>query len=82
MRRALTPAAKVMDTKTNRTPHAELLAPAHVMMKLLHYTDRSAFWKMVKRESVPCVRVSARKILFSEAVVMAFLAARQSRATS
>jgi predicted DNA-binding transcriptional regulator AlpA len=65
--------------KTLLTPTAGL-KPASWCMAVLGYSAerRSAFWQFVYGNSIPYVRVGRRKIMFSEAAVNDWIAARSS----
>ena len=54
---------------------ARFLRPAEVFA-LLGYTDRSAAWQAVKRAGIPFVRINARRCLFEESAVRAWLDAQ------
>ena len=43
------------------------------VMRVLGYSDRPAFWLAVKKSRIPFIRVNARRCLFDEAAVRAFL---------
>lgn len=45
-------------------------------MRLLDYKDSTTFWQAVRRAGVPFVRVSARKALFRERDLEAWMDAR------
>lgn len=46
------------------------------VQKLLGYADRSNFWKAVKRDRVPYVRVNRRRIVFEPGAIRAWLDSR------
>ena len=54
---------------------ARFLTAAQVM-PLLGYSDRSAFWCAVKAAGIPFIRINARRCLFEESAVRAWLDAR------
>jgi predicted DNA-binding transcriptional regulator AlpA len=43
------------------------------VMRLLSYTDRSAFWQAVRRNGLPYVRLNARRCVFEESAVREWL---------
>lgn len=47
-------------------------------MATLNFKDRGAFWATVWREGIPCVRVSAKKVIFDAAALDAWLASRSN----
>jgi hypothetical protein len=45
-------------------------------MRLLNYTDSTTFWQAVKRAGVPFIRISARRAIFRERDLEAWMDAR------
>jgi predicted DNA-binding transcriptional regulator AlpA len=48
------------------------------VMTLLGYTSRASFWEFVRRSGVPHIRLNARRIMFEEKALLAWLAQRSS----
>jgi len=46
------------------------------VMQLMHYTNRSSFWEMVKSQGLPYYRVTKRRYLFCEKTVRNWLETR------
>ena len=42
-------------------------------MRMFGYADRSAFWKAIKRDRVPFVRMNRRRCVFEPAALRAWL---------
>lgn len=64
----------IKDFKINVAPlgGAQFLTPKAVFA-LLGYSDPSTAWKAVKKAGVPYVRINARRIIFEESQVRAWL---------
>lgn len=45
-------------------------------MRVLGYADRSSFWKAVKRDGVPYIRVNRRRIVFEAVAIRSWLDSR------
>lgn len=63
------------ETKTAPLAGVRFLKPDE-LFTLLGYRSRAEGWRAVKRAGVPFIRVNARKALFDEREVAAWLAAR------
>ena len=48
------------------------------VMALLGYRNRASFWAFVRHSGVPHVRLNARRIMFEEQALLAWLARRSS----
>ena len=48
------------------------------VMALLGYRNRASFWEFVRRSGVPHVRLNARRIMFEEQALRAWLAHRSA----
>ena len=48
------------------------------VMALLVYRNRASFWEFVRRSGVPHVRLNARRIMFEEQALRAWLARRSA----
>lgn len=46
------------------------------VMRMLGYTDRSAFWQAAKASALPFVRINSRRCVFEESAVRAWLDSR------
>ncbi len=68
-----------MPTNNLTSPNAlaNLLSSKSVS-QMLGFRDRSSFWGFVWRESVPCIRLNARHIVFPEIALNDWLAARSN----
>lgn len=54
---------------------ARFMSPASVM-KMLNYSDRSAFWAACHAASIPFIRINQRRCVFEESAVRAWLDSR------
>ena len=77
--------AVLVSPTINNTNHKNMtnidhmdLIPAHVVMGLLHYTNRASFWEAVKKEGIPYYRITKRRILFCRRAVERWLKSRCS----
>ena len=48
------------------------------VMALLGYRNRASFWEFVRRSGVPHVRLNARRIMFEEQALRAWLGRRSA----
>lgn len=73
-----------MKQLARKKPKSDTAAPfggtrfltAKQVMPVLGYTDVGAFWSAVRAAGIPFVRFNARKILFEEKAVEAWIASR------
>lgn len=68
-----------MITNKNTSVHAPAhLLPSKTVAQMLGFKSRPSFWAFVWRESVPCIRLTSRHIVFPEIALNDWLAARSN----
>ncbi len=55
---------------------------SNVVMELLGYQNRAAFWEFIRSAGVPHVRLNARRIMFEEQALSDWLQRHASNATT
>lgn len=63
------------NTQTHNLPSGRIITTKDVM-SLLGYKDSTTFWQFAKRCGLPFIRVSARRAVFRERDIEAFMDAR------
>lgn len=61
---------------TNSAPSDSRFLKSDQVMTMLGYADRSSFWQSVKRSGIPYIRVNARRCLFDQRQLSAWLLRR------
>lgn len=61
-----------------QAPQTRRFLLSKVVMAMFGYTNRSSFHQWVRNAGVPCVRLNARKLVFDEAALNAWIESRSS----
>lgn len=65
-------------TSPGTFPNGRCYLKSSVVMELLGYSNRGAFWEFVRRDGVPHIRFNLRRIMFEEQALMDWLRRRSS----
>ena len=70
-----------MRSKTNKAKPPALLGSGRILsttetMAITGHSDRTSFWQSVKRAGIPYVRISARRAIFRETDLEAWMRAK------
>lgn len=68
-----------MLTHTQNAPHLETYLTSKAVRAMFGYSCPASFWGWVHRNSVPCVRLSQRRIVFPQTALNDFIAARSTK---
>jgi predicted DNA-binding transcriptional regulator AlpA len=71
----------MISNNNNTEPYRRTLTAKEVML-ITHHKTRAAFWNFVWANSLPAIRLNARRIVFDAGAIDAWLASRSTGRTS